>query len=144
MSGLNALAHDVRIDHRSYAVQGIDLVPQNKIGPAGARRRDRGEEAERATEHEDIARRNGEKIAAQPQIALDALTRQHSSFTRQDLARFVFRHTADAEQFASVMARVEISSETGAAGDRWAGTGAVQHQKPCCTPNMPWKRRRWR
>jgi Ti-type conjugative transfer relaxase TraA len=108
---LNALGHDVRIDHRSYADQGIDLVPQNKIGPAGARRQDRGEEAERAAEHEDIARHNGERIALQPQIALDALTRQHSSFTRQDMARFVFRHTADAEQFASVMARVEISSE---------------------------------
>jgi Ti-type conjugative transfer relaxase TraA len=108
---LNALGHDIRINHRSYATQGIELTPQNKIGPAGARRRDRGEEAERAAEHEAIARRNGERIALQPQIALDALTRQQSSFTRQDMARFVFRHTADAEQFASVIARVEISSE---------------------------------
>ena len=29
---------DVRIDHRSFAAQGIDLEPQNKIGPAGSRR----------------------------------------------------------------------------------------------------------
>lgn len=105
------LGHDARIDHRSYAAQGIELVPQHKIGPAGARRRDRGEDAERAAEHEAIARANGERIALQPDIALDALTKQHSSFTRQDLARFVCRHTADAEQFASVLARVEICPE---------------------------------
>lgn len=40
------LGHDVRIDHRSYAEQGIPLEPQHKIGPAGARRAERGEDAE--------------------------------------------------------------------------------------------------
>lgn len=49
---------------------------------------------------------------AQPDaVALDALTRQHSTFTRQDLARFVSRHSEGAEQFANVMARVEASAE---------------------------------
>jgi Ti-type conjugative transfer relaxase TraA len=105
------LGHDATIDHRSYAAQGIDLTPQNKIGQAGSRRRDRGEHAERAVEHEAIARANGDKIGADPTLALDALTRQHSSFTRHDLAKFVFRHTAEAEQFQSVMARVEASPE---------------------------------
>ncbi|NHO58387.1 Ti-type conjugative transfer relaxase TraA, partial [Acetobacter lambici] len=36
---------DVRIDHRSFVAQGIDLEPQNKIGPAGMRREERGEDA---------------------------------------------------------------------------------------------------
>ncbi len=108
---LAELGHDARIDHRSNAAQGIDLEPQNKIGPAGARRDARGEEAERAAEHREIARRNGEKLAAEPAIALDALTHQHSTFTRQDLARFVNRHTDGAEQFATVMAKVEASPE---------------------------------
>jgi Ti-type conjugative transfer relaxase TraA len=103
--------HDARIDHRSYAEQGIPLEPQHKIGPAGARRAERGEDAERAAEHDGIARRNGEQIAADPAVALDALTRQHSTFTKQDLARFVNRHTADSEQFAAVMAKVEASAE---------------------------------
>ena len=105
------LGHDVRIDHRSYAEQGIPLEPQHKIGPAGARRAERGEGAERAVEHDAIARRNGERIAADPSVALDALTRQHSTFTRADLARFVSRHTEGAEQFASVLATVEASAE---------------------------------
>jgi len=103
--------HDARIDHRSYAEQGIPLEPQHKIGPAGARRAERGEDAERAAEHDAIARRNGEQIAADPNVALDALTRQHSTFTRQDLARFVNRHTDGAEQFTDVMARVEAAPE---------------------------------
>ncbi len=108
---LAELGHDVRIDHRSNAEQGIALAPQNKIGPAGARRAERNEDAERAAEHLAIARRNGEAILADPGVVLDAITRQHSTFSRRDLARFVNRHTADAEQFGLAMATVEASAE---------------------------------
>jgi Ti-type conjugative transfer relaxase TraA len=120
---LHELGHDARIDHRSYAEQGIDLEPQHKIGPAGARREEQqqpepqnaqeppAQNAERRVEHRMIARRNGERIAADPSVALDALTRQHSTFSKQDLARFVDRHTDGAEQFAQVMARVEVAPE---------------------------------
>ena len=93
------------------AEQGILLEPQHKVGPAGARRAERGEDAERRAEHDAIARRNGVRIAADPTVALDALTRQHSTFTRQDLARFINRHTDGAEQFAAVLATVEASPE---------------------------------
>ena len=103
--------HDLRIDHRSHAEQGIGFEPQNKIGPAGARRQARGEDAERAAEHEGISRRNGERIIEDPSLVLAALTRQQSTFTRRDLARMVDRHTADAEQFAQAMAKVEASPE---------------------------------
>ena len=108
---LAELGHDIRIDHRSLRDQGIELEPQHKIGPAGARREDRGEDAERAAEHRAIARRNGEALSAAPLIALDALTQQHSTFTRRDMARFVNRHTDGAEQFASVLAKVEAAPE---------------------------------
>ncbi|PYD46648.1 Ti-type conjugative transfer relaxase TraA, partial [Novacetimonas pomaceti] len=107
---------DVRIDHRSFAAQGIDLEPQNKIGPAGMRREERGEDAERVADHLEIARRNGERLLAEPHVALEALTRQQSTFTRQDLARFVDRHTANAEQFTAVMVRVEACPELVALG----------------------------
>jgi Ti-type conjugative transfer relaxase TraA len=106
---LAELGLDLRIDHRTYAEQGIALEPQNKIGPAGARREDRGEQAERAAEHDAIARRNGERIIAEPVCVLDAITRQQSTFTRQDMARFIDRHTADAAQFAEALAKVEAS-----------------------------------
>ena len=103
--------HDVRIDHRSHVEQGIELEPQHKIGPAGMRREHQGEDAERAAEHVEIGRRNGERIIAEPEIVLDAITRQHSTFTRRDLARFVSRHTADSAQFELAMAKAEASPE---------------------------------
>ena len=102
---------DVRVDHRSNAARGIDLEPQNKIGPAGARRAVRGEDAERAEEHRAIARRNGERLLAEPDLALQALTQQQSTFTREDLAKLVHRHSDGAAQFTSIMAKVEASPE---------------------------------
>jgi ATP-dependent exoDNAse (exonuclease V) alpha subunit len=76
-----------------------------------ARREERGEVAERAAEHGAIAQRNGERIEADPNLALDALTHQNSTFTRQDLARLIDRHTDGAEQFTRVLAKVEASAE---------------------------------
>lgn len=108
---LAELGIDARIDHRSLKDQGLDLEPQHKIGPAGARREARGEGAERADEHRAIARRNGERIAAEPEIALAALTHQHATFTRRDLARLIHRHSDGAEQFTALMATVEASPE---------------------------------
>jgi Ti-type conjugative transfer relaxase TraA len=107
---------DTRIDHRTLAAQGVELEPQHKIGPAGARRDDRGEDAERAAEHRDIARRNGERIIADPTVALDAITRQQSTFTDHDLARFVHRHSDDADQFSQAMSAVKMSPELVALG----------------------------
>ncbi|WP_158804274.1 Ti-type conjugative transfer relaxase TraA [Acidisoma sp. L85] len=106
------LGHDIRIDHRSYAEQGIELEPQHKIGPVGTYREDeRQQQLERAAEHREIARRNGDKLLDEPAIALRALTQQHSTFTRQELARFVDRHTDGAAQFSAVMTKVEAAPE---------------------------------
>ena len=112
---------DARVDHRTLEAQGIDLEPQHKIGPAGARRLDRGEDAERADDHREIARRNGEKIIAEPKVALGAITRQQSTFTDRDLTRFVHRHTDDADQFAQAMSAVKTSPELVALGKDGAG-----------------------
>jgi len=108
---LHELGHDARIDHRSYAAQGIDLEPQNKIGPAGMRREERKKKAERTADHREIARRNGERLLAEPEVALRALTAQHSTFNKHDLVRFLHRHTDGAEQFTAVLAKVAASPE---------------------------------
>jgi Ti-type conjugative transfer relaxase TraA len=118
---LAELGIDVQVDHRTLEAQGIELEPQHKIGPAGARRLDRGEDAERAVDHRDIARRNGEKIIAEPGVALNAITRQQSTFTDHDLARFVHRHTDDADQFAQALSAVKTSPELVALGKDGAG-----------------------
>ena len=107
---------DARIDHRTLEAQGIDLEPQHKIGPAGSRRLDRGEDAERADDHVRIARENGEKIIAEPNVALDAITRSQATFTTRDLAMFVHRHSDGKEQFDSAMSAVRSSPELVALG----------------------------
>ena len=107
---------DARVDHRSFDAQGIDLEPQHKIGPAASRMAARGLESERLDEHHEIARANGEKIIAQPGIALDAITRTQATFTNRDLAMFVHRHSDDKDQFDRVMAAVKSAPELLALG----------------------------
>jgi len=108
---LTELDIDARIDHRSLEAQGIDLEPQHKIGPAASRMAGQGLSSERLEEHHAIARANGEKLLANPQIALDAITYQQSTFTTRDLAMFVHRHSEGKDQFDAVMAAVRGSPE---------------------------------
>ncbi len=107
---------DARIDHRSLEAQGIDLEPQHKIGPAASRIATQGLESERAAEHLEIARSNGDKIIANPGIALDAITRIQATFTTRDLAMFAHRHSDGKDQFDQVMAAVRGSPELIALG----------------------------
>src|SRR3546814_6033248 len=97
---------DARIDHRSLGAQGIELEPQHKIGPAASRIAAQGLESERLAEHLEIARANGEKIIANPNIALDAITHQQATFTTRDLARFIHRNSAEKEKFAWAMGEI--------------------------------------
>ncbi|GAA0555137.1 Ti-type conjugative transfer relaxase TraA [Rhizomicrobium palustre] len=108
---LRELGIEARIDHRSFEDQGIDLEPQHKIGPAAARMAGDGLQSERLDDHRAIARENGEKIIANPSIALDAITHGQATFTRRNLAMFVHRHSDGLEQFNGVMAAVEASPE---------------------------------
>jgi Ti-type conjugative transfer relaxase TraA len=113
---MTELGLEGRIDHRSYEAQGIELEPQHKIGPAASRRPEQGLEAERIEDHARIARENGEKIIANPGVALDAITRQQATFTTRDLATFAFRHSDGNEQFDQVMGAVRASPELVALG----------------------------
>ncbi len=105
-----------RIDHRSLEAQGIELEPQDKIGAAAARMAAKGLQADRLEEHREIARENGARIIADPNIALDAITRQQATFTKRDLAIFVHRHSDGIEQFNAVLSAVEAAPERVALG----------------------------
>ncbi|MCC2976648.1 Ti-type conjugative transfer relaxase TraA [Sphingomonas sp. PL-96] len=102
---------DARVDHRSLEAQGIDLEPQHKIGPAALRMAAQGLQLERVDEHRAIARANGDKLLAKPDLALDAITHGQATFTTRDLAKFVHRHSDGKEQFDKVMAAVRASPE---------------------------------
>jgi len=113
---LRALGISASIDHRSHDARGIELEPQHKIGAAGARRLERGEDAERADDHVRIARANGATIIAHPEIGLDALTRNQATFTRQEMAMFAHRHSDGKEQFDRVVAAMRGSDQLLALG----------------------------
>ena len=112
---------DARIDHRSLEDQGIDLEPQHKIGPAAGRMAGEGVETERLEDHHRIARENGEKIIADPRIALDAITHSQATFTRYDLAKFIHRHSDGKAQFDRAMSAVQASPEIVALGQDGRG-----------------------
>jgi Ti-type conjugative transfer relaxase TraA len=113
---LNELGIAARIDHRSHEARGVELEPQHKIGAAGARRLARGEDAERADDHVRIARANGARIVAHPEIGLDALTRNQATFTRRDMAMFAHRHSDGADQFDKVLSAMRRSDQLLALG----------------------------
>ncbi len=96
--------HDQQIDHRTLEAQKIALEPQHQIGPKVTQ-----DALARLKDHQRIARENGERILKEPQIALKALTQQQSTFTHQDLARFVNRHTVDEKQFEKVYEAIKLS-----------------------------------
>jgi Ti-type conjugative transfer relaxase TraA len=102
---------DARVDHRTLEAQGIKLEPQDKIGPAASRIGERGLEAERIEEHRAIAQRNGERIIANPNVALDAITHGQATFTNRDLAIFVHRHSDGKEQFDAALSAVRASPD---------------------------------
>jgi Ti-type conjugative transfer relaxase TraA len=107
---------DARIDHRSLEAQGIGLEPQDKIGPAASRMDGHGLEAERIEQHREIAARNGERIIANPHIALDAITHHQATFTNRDLAMFVHRHSDGRDQYDAVISAVRSSPDLIALG----------------------------
>ena len=95
---------DARIDHRSLEAQGIGLEPQSQVGAPAHRIEAEGTEAaDRAEMHREIARGNGERIIADPSVALDAITHQQSTFTQRDMAMFAHRHSDGLDQFNAVM-----------------------------------------
>ena len=94
---------DARIDHRSLEAQGVALEPQSQIGAPASRIESQGIEADRAGMHREIARGNGERIIANPALALEAMTHQQSIFTRRDMAEFAHRRSDGVDQFNAVM-----------------------------------------
>jgi Ti-type conjugative transfer relaxase TraA len=104
----------IRIDHRSYADQQLDLIPGRKLG-IGKDRQDTPELpgflADRIAEQQRIADANGTEIIAEPTIALKALSRTNATFTHHDLAKFLHTRTISADQFQTAYLKVTTSPE---------------------------------
>lgn len=115
---------DIRVDGRSYAQQGIDLVPTTHIGVA-AKAIDRKEKAsgwspsavaapaalERIAQHEERRAENQARILRRPEIVLDLVAREMSVFTARDVAKVLHRYVDDAASFQQLMARILTSPD---------------------------------
>jgi Ti-type conjugative transfer relaxase TraA len=104
----------VRIDHRSYTDQRLELIPGRKIG-LGRERQEApdlpGFLADRIAEQQRIAGANGVQIIAEPTIALKALSHTSATFTHHDVAKFLHTRTDNAEQFQQAYLKVTTSPE---------------------------------
>ncbi len=91
--------HDARIDHRSYAEQGVDLIATKHRGSADAMQK-RGIETRKAGENEEIKEQNFQEIAARPGVILDKISQECSSFTMENVASEIIRHIPVADILA--------------------------------------------
>jgi Ti-type conjugative transfer relaxase TraA len=94
--------HDVRIDHRSYKDQGIDLVPGIHHGSAVSRMHKKGIETAIMDESNNIRRENLTRIGADPEILLKKITLSSPTFTREDLAAELGRYVDDKGEFSRI------------------------------------------
>ena len=107
---------DIRVDHRTFEEQGLDLVPTVKIGVGAkhiareAEAREREVELDRLRLFEEQRQESAKRIARRPEIILDMMARERSVFAERDLAKLVHRYVDDGT-FANVMARLMASPD---------------------------------
>lgn len=116
-AALEKAGHDARIDHRSYAAQGVDLESPPKR-PKRLKRNDVEGQAyvdEQMAKYNAVVRRNGEAIRRDPTIAIRAMRLRRKTFTEKQMAAFLRSHTVDDAQceacLTEVMAAVAESED---------------------------------
>lgn len=109
---------EVRVDGRSYAERGIDVVPTTHIG-VGAKaiqrklaKEGRGIELERLDLLERQRRDNARRIERRPGLVLDMITREKSVFDERDIAKVLHRYVDDAPTLQRLLARVLQSPDS--------------------------------
>lgn len=84
---------DARIDHRSYKDQGLSVSPFLDEPRAVIEYELQGNATEIGNINKEVAQRNIDALEANPGALLEKLNRQKATFTKQDIAREIFRTT---------------------------------------------------
>jgi ATP-dependent exoDNAse (exonuclease V) alpha subunit len=92
--------HDVRIDHRSYEDQGIDLIPSTHQGKAATDMDRRGINTDIIKEANQVRRENLARISNKPEVLLNKITSQSEMFTPQQLGHELGRYVNDRGNFS--------------------------------------------
>ncbi|MBY5584555.1 Ti-type conjugative transfer relaxase TraA, partial [Rhizobium leguminosarum] len=103
--------HEIRIDGRSYAEQGLDGIAQRHLGPEKAALSRRGAELYFAPA--DLARRQemADRLLADPALLLKQLGNERSTFDERDIAKALHRTVDDPADFANIRARLMASDD---------------------------------
>ncbi|MBB3650336.1 Ti-type conjugative transfer relaxase TraA [Rhizobium sp. BK619] len=103
--------HEVRLDGRSYAEQGLDGIAQKHLGPEKAALARKGKELYFAPA--DLARRQemADRLLAEPELLLKQLGNERSTFDEKDIAKALHRYVDDPTDFANIRARLMTSDQ---------------------------------
>jgi Ti-type conjugative transfer relaxase TraA len=103
--------HDIRLDGRSYAEQGLDGIAQKHLGPEKAALARKGVEMDFAPA--DLARRQemADRLLAEPELLLKQLGNERSTFDERDIAKALHRYVDDPGDFANIRARLMASDD---------------------------------
>jgi Ti-type conjugative transfer relaxase TraA len=108
---------EIRVDGRSYAERGIDIVPTTHIGVAAKAMQRKGGEAghaidlERLALHEAKRSINARRIETRPELVLDMVTTDKSVFDERDIAKVIHRYVDSAATFQRLLSRVLASPQ---------------------------------
>jgi ATP-dependent exoDNAse (exonuclease V) alpha subunit len=97
---LRMYEYDSRIDHRSYADQGIDLIPSIHVGKAVTDMHRRGIPRKIMEQAKEVHAENLARIAANPNILFNKMMTQRDSFSREQLGQELGRYVNDQGKFS--------------------------------------------
>ncbi|PDT14532.1 Ti-type conjugative transfer relaxase TraA [Rhizobium sp. J15] len=103
--------HDIRLDGRSYAEQGLDGIAQKHLGPEKAALARKGRELHFAPA--DLARRQemADRLLSEPELLLKQLGNERSTFDEREIAKALHRYVDDPTDFANIRARLMASDQ---------------------------------
>jgi len=107
--------HEVRIDSRSYADQGLSLLPTHHEGWYAQRLAERGEYSRIVADNDEIRQKNIEILCNKPEDLVQEVALKRTIFTRKHLEEEIIRRVGGDEKLFSILkAKVdglEIPSE---------------------------------
>lgn len=103
--------HDIRLDGRSYAQQGLDGIAQQHLGPAKAALARKGQEMYFAPAA--LARRQemADRLADEPGLLLKQISNERSTFDEREIAKALHRYVDDPTIFANIRAQLMASPD---------------------------------
>jgi ATP-dependent exoDNAse (exonuclease V) alpha subunit len=100
--------HEVRIDSRSYADQGLTLLPTHHEGWYAQRLAERGEYSRIVADNDAIRQKNIEILCHNPAVLIQDLTLKRTIFTRRHIEEEVLRRVGgDEKLFTIIKAKVD-------------------------------------